>query len=221
MITSQGGSEEIWGTVWNFLRQGQLLTKQRTPEGGKFLSRQTIVWKWKCNILYIHFQKLKTGNLNNDIIYSVNRAGSVRNLIFYLWHAEAGFGTWRSIKPVFFLSLKGKVRAWMSVFLSSCHLTTCVLDNWLPRGRRSSLLCWRAASLNSHSQLCSVGVQFCSGVRFQQLFSDVLDLFEAYFYSDLCCSWLLLDAFTAHLAKNIFKDTFSPSLQTLGVYTCV
>ncbi len=81
--------------------------------------------------------------------------------------------------------------------------------------------------MNSHC--CSVGVQFCSGVRFQ-LFSDVLHLFQTYFCSDLCCSWLLLDAFTASLftglLKKIFKDAISSDFlpitaNNLSLHLCV
>lgn len=42
----------------------------------------------KGNVIYSTFSALKTGNqaLNDD-----ERAGSVRNLIFYLWCTEAGW----------------------------------------------------------------------------------------------------------------------------------
>lgn len=88
-------------------------------------------------------------------------------------------------------------------------------------------VCWRAASMNS--QACTLGVQFCSGVGFQ-LLSHVLHLFRAYFYSDLRCSRLLLDAFAASLftallkksSKNPFPLTFPPiTTNTLSLYPCV
>lgn len=126
-------------------------------------------------------------------------------------------GPWRSAEPVLF-SLKSKT------LVISCHFACYFM---------TKLVAWSLEEQSLVAESCQFeggfrdGVHFCSGVRFQRLISDVLNLFQVYFYSHLWCSRLLLAArlFTC-VAKKIFKDAlFSPFLRvnrnTLTLRMCV
>lgn len=87
----------------------------------------------------------------------------------------------------------------MTCFLDTFSFDHLCFTNCLPRGWWSRFLRWKSANLKCFS----VGVQFCSGIKFQQLFSDVLNSFQAYFFTQICdvlgCCWIL---FTALLKKK-------------------
>ncbi len=66
------------------------------------------------------------------------------------------------------------------------------------RGWRSSFLVLKCC----HFKLTEFVLEYSFVLKpdFNRLLSDVLNLLQVYFYSDLYSSWLLLDAFTAYLS---------------------
>lgn len=107
----------------------------------------------------------------------------------------------------------------MTCFLDILSFGHLCLTNCLPRGWWSRFLSCKAANLKCFS----VGVQFCSGIKFQQLFSDVLKLVSGLFFTPICdvlgCCWILLPS---NLRRSFFFFSFLRiTTNTLSLHLCV
>lgn len=180
MGTWQGSCEEIRGAVRDLLRQGQLLTKQRAPEGGKLqLERREglAAEMWYA----VYFQKLWTGNHADIICITRCEWNSFRGRVDALFP-----GTQRLIP-----SQQG-IQPFERASTSSYYSTKTPWE----AGEAVSY----AASVTFHSE----GLKCCSVVRFQQLFSKVFDLFEDYFFNLCSFSTAMLKIPSDTLSKSVY-----------------
>lgn len=135
-------------------------------------------------------------------LYCAKKADSVRNLIFYLWHTEAAFYLGHDT------SRNQQVKSEIIKHVCSRHL---VISLYVLINDETS---WKQHLMleSCRFELSVTGLLCWSGLGLESDFSNScndLDSFQGYFYSDLCCSWLPLEAFMSYLCTVLLKKTTS------------